>query len=158
MTTRPGSVIEVVITLKEFKIKLDESQIPLLALTFGRLQYDPDAKRTVEPFGCAFVWSDEHPGTEDDDRTISPLEFLQYLVWYRKSIIENEPFEPFTSYWNLFRSECPTWPGFRPERCDPLLLPELESDTESMHRHMERVLDICERKRQRNTDRGIPKR
>ena len=131
-------------------IELSESQIPILAQVFSCLQYDPNAERSVEPFGASFVWSDEHPGTVDDDRTISPQKFLQYLAWYRKSLIENEPFEPFTVYWNLFRSECPSWPGFRPERCDPALLHQLESDVESMYQYMERALRICERKRDRD--------
>ena len=132
-------------------IELSESQIPILAQIFRGSQYDPDAERNVEPFGASFVWSDEHPATVDDDRIISPLKFLQYLAWYRKSLIENEPFEPFTSYWNLFKSECPSWPGFRSERCDLALLPELESDIESMHQYMERVLNLCERKRDRES-------
>ncbi|MDA7870548.1 hypothetical protein N9B04_00710 [bacterium] len=137
-----------------FTIELTESQIPILAQKFSGLQYDPNAERSVEPFGSAFVWSDEHPGFQDDEHSMSPLKFLQYLVWYRKSLIERKPFEPFAKYWDLFKSECPTWPGFRAERCDPSLWTELESDVESMYQYLERALEICERKRQRDENAG----
>jgi hypothetical protein len=121
---------------------------------YDTLRFDPDAERSVEPMGGAFVWSDEHPGLNYDDRAIPILKFLQYLVWYRKSLIENEPFEPFTTYWNLFKSECPTWPGFRPERCDPMLLQELKSETEIVHKRLERVIGICNRKQNREDSTG----
>ena len=117
---------------------------------FESLRYDPDAKRSVEPFGGAFVWSDELPVFEVDDRTIGGTRFLQYLIWYRKSLMENNPFAPFAEYWSLFQSECPTWPGFRPERCDVELGSQLQLETEVAYKQIERAFAVCERKRERD--------
>ena len=72
--------------------------------------------------------------------------FFQGLLWYRKSLIQEEPFGSFTEFWDAFKKACPTWPGFRPERCDPSLRDELNFDVDVLMRKLERVIRVCERK------------
>lgn len=134
-------------------IELALEQIPALATRFEKLRFDPNARREIELFGAAFVWSDEKPSfdelCDELENTIPVTRFFQGLLWYRKSLIQQKPYDPFTEYWDAFRDACPTWPGFRPERCDPCLRDELDADVDAAISKLERVLDVCERKRNR---------
>ena len=131
-------------------MELTLEQIPTLATRFEQLAFDPNAERDIELFGAAFVWSDEKPSFDDLHNTVPITRFFQYLLWYRKSLIQQEPFDPFTKYWDAFQSACPTWPGFRPERCDPNLCDELNPDVDATMNRVERAFDICDRKRNRD--------
>ncbi|MEZ6093000.1 MAG: hypothetical protein R3C03_02010 [Pirellulaceae bacterium] len=131
-------------------MELTLQQIPALATRFERLKFDPNAERSIELFGAAFVWSDEKPDFDDLENTISVARFFQSLLWYRKSLIQQEPFDPFTKYWDAFKLACPTWPGFRLERCDPKLRDELDADVDDTMRQVERAFKICDQKRKRN--------
>ncbi len=137
-------------------MELTLEQIPALAAKFKPLKFDPDAKRSVEVLGCAFVWTDEKPLFEDTpDGTISVTRFFQYLLWYRKSLIQQKPFGPFTEYWEAFRDACPTWPGFHPERCSPSLHGELTAEVETGMAKLDRFFDLCERKRRRGNENNV---
>ena len=135
-------------------MELTLQQIPALATRFERLQFDPYAERSIELFGAAFVWSDEKPDFDALENSISVTRFFQYLLWYRKSLIQQEPFDPFTEYWDAFKHACPTWPGFRPERCNPNLCDELDADVHDTMRQVERAFKICDRKRRRDGNAG----
>ena len=130
-------------------MELTLRQIPALATRFSNLSYDPDATRDIEMFGAAFVWSDEKPDFDELEDTIQVTRFFQYLLWYRKSLIEQTPFTAFTEYWDAFRDACPTWPGFRPDRCDATLRSELDAAVDATMSKLERVFDVCDRKRRR---------
>jgi hypothetical protein len=112
-------------------------QIPPLAQDYLSLTKDPNATRTIGTFGLVFIWSDERPPvvTIEDG-----LKFLEYLLWYRDSLMRQNPFEPFTAYWDAFRGCCPTWPGFAEERHDPSLLAELEQERAEFLNDLDRRL------------------
>ncbi|MBB3210600.1 hypothetical protein FHS27_006448 [Rhodopirellula rubra] len=60
---------------------------------------------------------------------------------------ENVPeFEPL---WNRLRDVCPAWPGFNPDRVDPMLIPELILAMNHEFGRLERYLAICERRKLR---------
>lgn len=45
---------------------------------------------------------------------------------FRSSLIRGQPDESGREAWDELRRRCPQWPGFRPERCSPMLCEELE--------------------------------
>ena len=136
-------------------MELTLDQLPELAAKFESLSFDNDASRELELFGGAFVWSDERPTLDSPDGTISITRFFQYLLWYRKSLIEESPVAAFSKYWDEFRRLCPNWPGFRAERCDPVLRSELDAEVSAAMAQIERVFDSCERRRQREWNRNV---
>lgn len=128
-------------------MQLTLEQIPDLATKFEMLVFDPNAKRDVELLGAAFVWSDEKPDFNCPDATIPVTRFFQYLLWYRKSLMQEKPAVAFTVFWEAFHKACPTWPGFRPERCAPPLLDELNAEVDVMMKKLKRELEACDRQR-----------
>ncbi len=128
-------------------MQLTLEQIPALAAKFQTLVFDPNAECNVEFFGGAFVWSDEKPDFDSLNTTIPVARFFQYLLWYRKSLIQEEPAGAFTEFWDAFKEVCPSWPGFRPERCDPSLRDELNADVYAMMKKLERAIKVCDRKK-----------
>jgi tetratricopeptide (TPR) repeat protein len=89
-----------------FAEELTFDQLPALAAKFESLAFDKDARRELELLGGAFAWSDERPSFDSPDGTISITQFFQYLLWYRKSLIEESPVAPFSDYWDEFRRLC----------------------------------------------------
>jgi hypothetical protein len=111
-------------------------QIPALAQDYLSLTKDPNATRTLGTFGLVFVWSDERP---PDVTMKGGLRFLEYLLWYRDSLMRQIPFAPFAKYWDAFRERCPTWPGFAEERRDPSLLAELERERAELLKELNEI-------------------
>ena len=126
---------------------LNLDHIPDLAEAFAVLRYDPNAKRGIALFGYEYVWSDERPVEQEIPGEISISDAMRYLLGYRASLIRQAPFEPLTLFWSAFLYACPTWPGFRNERCSPSLAAELDSEIARMLFQMDRYAKICERKR-----------
>lgn len=113
---------------------------------FEFLRFDPTAERSVHFQAGGFVWSDEKPEFHvDGEFPVTIPIFMIYLISYRATLMAGEPHEAFTPIWNEFESICPNWPGFRPERNDPALFAELESELDAELAQMERM--FCERRK-----------
>jgi hypothetical protein len=125
-------------------------QVRELAKAFAALSFDPNAKRSAHLQAGGFVWSDEAPDFHTSDDYPVPLtKFMIGLISYRTTLMRGTPHQPFTPYWEEFRRCCPTWPGFRAERCRPELIPELDREWNADFEKFERALTICKRKRER---------
>ncbi len=126
-------------------------QVEVFAPVFGVLLHDPDAKRSPHIQAGGFVWSDENPDFRTEEKFPVPItRFMIALISFRNTLMRGEPHEPFIPYWRAFQQCCPAWPGFRPERASPDLIPELDRELNAEFDRLERMLNICERKRARN--------
>jgi hypothetical protein len=85
------------------------------------LTMKPDAVREYELLSDAFVWSDETPKVKG-----SPPAAFRHLLAYRSFLIRGKSHELLRRVWENVQAACPTWPGFRAERCSPTLARELE--------------------------------
>jgi hypothetical protein len=95
------------------------------------LEHDPQATRGYELLSGEFLWSDEGFGHPDMPREAGRL--LRDLSLYRGSVIRGKPYWRMSRLWHRLRADCPNWPGFRSERLDPALKPELAAEGD---RHM----------------------
>ena len=135
-------------------MSLDAENVYLYKTPFDCLEFSPNATRKLQIQAGGFVWSDEEPDFHAKGRFPIPLTtFLIYLIGYRAWLIGsrsiNKRIAKIEPIWESFRSACPTWPGFRAERCDSALLPELEFENDQSLRNLERLPTACERKRSR---------
>ncbi len=134
-------------------MKFEPQQVEAFARVFGVLLFDPSAKRSPHIQAGGFVWSDETPDFQTVDKfPVSVTRFMTALISYRNTLMRGKPHDPFIPYWRAFQQCCPTWPGFRPERCSPDLIPELDRELNAEFDKLERMLNICERKTGRNSD------
>lgn len=108
-------------------------------------RWKPDAKREFELMSGGFVWSDEHLG----DIALLCVELdnwaFREVIAYRASLIRSAPRTELREPWEQLRRECPDWPGFRPERCDPSLESAMDSENNQMIQQLEHMSDVCER-------------
>ena len=132
-------------------MSLDTDNVKSFTAVFAALEYDANATRCSHVQAGGFVWSDEKPSFDvDGNFPIAISNFMIYLISYRATIMRGKPHEPFTPIWNAFQSMCPTWPGFRPERNNPDLSSELETELDAQYDYLDRALEICERKKTRD--------
>jgi hypothetical protein len=128
-----------------------------IAAVFASLAYDSDAKRTVHIQAGGFVWSDETPDFRTAETPSIPIRrFMIALISYRATLIRGVPHEPFTPYWEAFQHCCPSWPGFRSDRCARDLAGDLDLELNAEFDRLERMLKICERKKARRTRAATP--
>lgn len=115
---------------------------------FAVLVHDPHATRSLH-FQCSsFFWTDEMPEFVDDGYDASIRHFMLYLLIYRKMLIYGEDVPVFLPLWNRLKERCPNWPGFRDERMHASLIPDLEAETEKELDRLERMLDVCKRRKE----------
>jgi hypothetical protein len=127
-------------------------QVVAFANLFGALSHDPEAHRSAHIQAGGFVWSDETPDFHTGETFPVPItRFMIALISYRNTLMRGTPHEPFTPYWDAFQKCCPTWPGFRSERCSPELIPDLDRELSSELDKLERMLRVreCSRGRKR---------
>ncbi|MCP4079118.1 MAG: hypothetical protein GY743_02605 [Planctomycetaceae bacterium] len=131
-------------------MSLDTKNVSAYKPLFDVLQFDPNAERSPHIQAGGFVWTDETPDFgADGEFPVAITTFMIYLISYRATLMAGKPHEAFTPIWNEFKSLCPSWPGFRPERNDPALLPNLESELDAEYAYLERAIKICDRRKQR---------
>jgi hypothetical protein len=119
----------------------DRSLLPrpaVLVRALRRTRYSPAATRSAELMSGGFMWSDEMPAWWyfDPDHGYA----FRFLIGFRASVIRGEPMESLRPIWNEVQRQCPRWPGFRPERSDPALRPELERELRGTCRSVARAL------------------
>ena len=130
-------------------MSLDTTNVIAFKPVFDVLQFDPNAERSPHIQAGGFVWSDETPDfNASGEFSMTITNFMIGLISYRATLMTDKPHEPFTPIWDEFKSICPTWPGFRPERNDSALITCLESELNNEFDKLERILKICERKTQ----------
>lgn len=118
---------------------MDEMLFPKEALAILRqARYDPQARRGLEYLTMSFHWSDERltqvvrPCRKHDSRA------YHFAMVFRTSLMQGTPVEEYRRTWNQLREACPEWPGFRPERCSPDLLPIWQREVRRMCLGLER--------------------
>ena len=120
---------------------------------FSVLVFDPSAARSFHIQCSSFYWEDEMPEFVDDGYDASIRHFMLYLLSYRKMLMYGEDVPVFLPYWNRLQELCPNWPGFRAERMHASLIPELESEADRQFHRLQRMLDICKRRKERRDPR-----
>ena len=132
----------------ESRMDFQPHDVRVFADTFAALTYDPNATRSPHLQAGGFVWSDETPDLcTRNGFPVSITRFMIALISYRSTLMRGAPHDPFTPYWSAFQKCCPTWPGFRSERVAQELIPELDHELTSELDKLERILQICDRKR-----------
>lgn len=115
---------------------------------FAVLVYDPKATRQLH-FQCSsFYWSDEMPEFVDDGYDASIRHFMLYLFSYRKMLMYGEAVPVFDPLWGRLKERCPNWPGFRSERRDVSLIPDVEREFDKELERLGRAFDVCKRRRE----------
>lgn len=97
----------------------DRAALDLLS----RATYDPRARRGYEIMSDCFFWSDEL--LWEAFREFGTAWPFRELFGYRRSVMLASPDLRFRPLWEQVASECPGWPGLRPERASPALVPYL---------------------------------
>ncbi len=135
--------------MRTYNYTLDD--VEHFARYFAVLVHDPNATRSLH-FQCSsFYWSDEMPEFADDGYDASIRHFMLYLLSYRKMLMYGEDVPAFIPLWNRLKARCPKWPGFRPERMNSSLIPELEMENDIELNRLERMLDVCKRRKEHRT-------
>lgn len=115
-------------------------------------RWSADAERRYELLSGGFAWSDERLGDAAQICVELDSWAFRFVMGYRASLIGNAPRQELKEPWDQLLAQCPEWPGFRPERCDPLLAPELAEAYEKLSDELDN-LDRCinkEMQRKRN--------
>lgn len=135
--------------MRTYNYTLDD--VEHFARYFAVLVHDPHATRSLH-FQCSsFFWTDEIPEFVDDGYDASIRHFMLYLLSYRKMQIYGEEVPVFLPLWNRLKERCPNWPGFRDERMHASLIPDLEAETEKELDRLDRMLDVCKRRKEHRT-------
>lgn len=92
-------------------------------------RWSPDAKRSFEIMSGGFHWSDECLSDVARICVESDNWSFRYVMGYRASLIRSTPRHELREPWDQLSIECPNWPGFRTERCDPSLAQELDRES-----------------------------
>ena len=100
----------------------DDPRPDILTRAIRRCRYSPAATRSAELMSGGFMWSDEMPARWYFDPDYGYT--FRLLIGFRASLIRGEPIEGLRPIWDKVRRLCPQWPGFRPERSDPVLREE----------------------------------
>ena len=125
---------------------MDEMLFPDEAIEFLRqARYDPQARRGFECLSTSFHWSDERLPQAMRLCLNHESRATFYVMVYRTSLIKGQPIEEYARVWEQLREACPEWPGFRPERCSPDLLPAWQRALKRMSIEFERGLRAVER-------------
>lgn len=131
--------------MRTYNYTLDD--VEHFAQYFAVLVHDTCATRSLH-FQCSsFFWTDEMPAFVDDGHDASIRHFMLYLLSYRKMLMYGEDVPAFLPLWNRLKDRCPNWPGFRSDRMEPSLIPELEAETDMELGRLERMLDVCKRRK-----------
>ncbi|EMI46166.1 hypothetical protein RRSWK_01351 [Rhodopirellula sp. SWK7] len=89
------------------------------------------------------------PEFVDDGHPVSIKMFMVSLLGFRTMRMQGESVPEFEPLWNRLRDVCPEWPGFKLDRMDPILIPELVMAKDRELGRLERYLAVCERRRLR---------
>jgi hypothetical protein len=109
---------------------MDESLFPEAALAVLREAcWDPDATHSFEIMSGGFRWSDERLEDAASACMQAGSWAFRSLLGYRASLIRGVPREELRAAWDQLLRECPSWPGFRPERLSPALAAELDRES-----------------------------
>ena len=111
------------------------------------LRYDPASVRTYEMMSGGFIWTDEMPRREVYSDSNDGDYALRFLLGYRASLIRGRPNEGLRLVWDAVLIACPSWPGFRPERCSASLAPELEREGKGSMRHLDRYSRVFDKEK-----------
>lgn len=104
---------------------MDDMLFPEEALALLRqTRYDPEARRGFECLSTSFHWSDERLPQVMRLCLNHNSRAHRCVMEYRTSLIQGKPIEEYRRTWEQLQDACSEWPGFRPERCSPSLLPE----------------------------------
>ena len=95
-----------------------------------RARWTPDATRSYEIMSGGFHWSDECLFDVAQICVESDSWAFRFVVGYRASLIQGVPRDELREPWDQLRTECPDWPGFRPERCHKSLAKELDQESQ----------------------------
>lgn len=93
-------------------------------------RWSANATRSYEILSGGFHWSDEclldvlRICVESDNYA------FRYVIGFRASLIRGVPRNELREPWDQLRIECPNWPGFRSERCNPSLAQELNRESQ----------------------------
>jgi hypothetical protein len=120
---------------------MDEMLFPDEALAVLRqARYNPQARRGLEYLTMSFHWSDE--GLSQAVRACRKHDSRAYhfAMVLRTSVMQGTPVEEYRPTWDQLRKACPEWPGFRPQRCSPELLPVWQREVRRMCLGLEREL------------------
>lgn len=79
---------------------------------------------------------------------------MLYLLSYRKMLMYDDAVPAFLLLWQRLNARCPKWPGFHADRMHSALIPELEKKNDIEHDRMERMLDVCKRRKEHRTRRA----
>ncbi len=107
--------------------------------------WDRNARRDLELMSGGFMWSDEKLDEalqKCDDEDVGPF---RCVLAYRASLIRGEPRDELREPWDQLLSQCPDWPGFRPERTNCSLEGELESESDASLQQLEHMSEVVER-------------
>jgi len=117
-------------------------------------RYDPEARRGFECLSTSFHWSDERLPQAMRLCLNGGSRAHFYTMVFRTSLIKGEPIEEYRRTWEQLQSACPEWPGFRPERCSPRLLPAWERALKRMCIEFKRGSRESERRKERPAEPG----
>lgn len=118
-----------------------------LILHLRALSYDLGAVRSYEMMSGGFIWSDELPPSDRYSEARDGDYALRFLFGYRASLIRGRPDESLRPVWDAVLAACPSWPGFRPERCSGSLAPELEQEGKRAMRRLDRYSRVLDKER-----------
>jgi hypothetical protein len=113
-------------------------------------RWSPDAARTLEVMSGGFMWSDERLDDVACICTQVDSWAFREVIAYRASLIRGVPRTELREPWDQLHRECPSWPGFRLERCDPSLKETLDAENEEVMRQLDHMSEVCERARRIN--------
>ena len=105
----------------------EAKQVETLVQHLNKLTYDPQASELFELLGGSIYWSDEYPQEEGLTTRGAAILIFHKLIDYRTSIIFGNPIDEYAEIWRKAFELCPTWPGFREERCSEKLLPRVRA-------------------------------
>lgn len=122
------------------------TQFPDCAIEVLRqTRWDPDATREWDLMADGFFWSDEGFRETLDKCGPEVVNPFRCVFAYRASLVRSAPRAELQESWDQLIAQCPTWPGFRPERADACLAEELEVRCDEGNQHVERVFEIFDR-------------
>jgi hypothetical protein len=113
---------------------------------FRVLSHQANAIRSLHFQATSFYWSDEMPEFVDDGYDASIRHFMIWLLSYRKVLMYGESVSEFEPLWNRLIELCPNWPGFNTNRRDPILILELERETDDAFNWLERACNVRKRR------------
>ncbi len=103
---------------------------------FALLVPDRSAQPRYELLSDALIWRDEMPTSSFEWTDVLRFAWRYRIVRLRPEHQNTEPhLEMMKSIWDVMKTECSTWPGFLPERCEAV---DILKQYESLKKQFER--------------------